>query len=57
VTAKLRCLNGLATVTDSTSTLGNVAAGATVAGDGFTFNVTGAGAKFQLEVSDGSMVR
>jgi hypothetical protein len=57
VTAKLRCLNGLATVTDSTSTLGDVAAGATVAGDGFTFNVTGAGAKFQLEVSDGSLVR
>jgi hypothetical protein len=57
VTAKLRCLNGLATVTDSTSTIGDIAGGATAQGDPFVFTVTGAGAIFQLEVSDGLQVR
>jgi hypothetical protein len=57
VTAKLRCLNGLATVTDSTSAFGDIATAATVQGDPFVFSVTGAGAIFQLEVSDAMQVR
>ncbi len=57
VTAKLRCLNGLATVTDSTSSFGDIATTATVQGDPFVLSVTGAGALFQLEVSDAMQVR
>ncbi len=57
VTAKLRCLNALATVTDSTSALGDIATGTIVQGDPFVFSVTGVGAKFQLEVSDAMQVR
>ncbi len=57
VTAKLRCLNGFATVTDSTSTVGNIASGATVQGDPFVFAVTSPGAIFQLEISDALQVR
>src|SRR5207247_6176613 len=50
VTAKLRCLNGAATVTDSTATLGDIASYGTGQGDAFVFNVTSVGALFQLEV-------
>src|SRR5262245_6940420 len=56
-TAKLRCLNGLANVTDSTSVLGNIATGATVVGDPFVFTVTGEGALFQVELRDAMQVR
>jgi peptidase C25-like protein/VCBS repeat protein len=57
VTAKLRCLNGLATVTDSVVTIGDIAGYATGQGDAFVFAVTGAGAQFQLEISDVLQVR
>ncbi len=57
VTAKLRCLNGLATVTDSTVTIGDIAGYSSGQGDAFVFNVTGAGALFQLEIRDALQVR
>jgi hypothetical protein len=57
VSAKLRCLNGLATVTDSVSSFGDLATASSVLGDPFVFDVTGTGAIFQLEVSDAMQVR
>jgi hypothetical protein len=57
VTAKLRCLNGFATVTDSVATFGDIASAGTVQGDGFVFAVTAPGAVFQLEVSDALQIR
>ncbi len=57
VTAKLRSLNGSATVTDSTSSMGDIAGGATVQGDPFVFAVTAPGAIFQLEISDTLQIR
>jgi hypothetical protein len=57
VTAVLRALNASATVTDSTSTVGDIAAGATAQGDAFVFSVTGAAPLFQLEIRDALQVR
>ena len=57
VVAKLRALNGFATVTDSVATLGDIAAFTTTQADGFVFNVTAPGALLQLEISDALQVR
>lgn len=57
VTAKLRSLNASATVTDSVSTVGDIAAFSIGQGDGFVFNVTAPGARFQLEIRDALQVR
>jgi uncharacterized repeat protein (TIGR01451 family) len=57
VTAKLRALNGLATVTDSTSSLGDIASGVIGTGDPFVFTVNGVGALFQVEIRDAMQVR
>jgi hypothetical protein len=57
VTAKLRCLNGLATVTDSVVTIGDIAGYTTGQGDAFVFTVTGAGALFQMEIRDALQIR
>jgi len=57
VTAKLRALNGSATVTDSVVTIGDIAPYTTGQGDAFVFSVTGTGALFQLEISDALQVR
>ena len=57
VTAKLRALNGSATVTDSVVTIGDIAPFTTGQGDAFVFNVTATGALFQLEISDALQIR
>jgi len=57
VTAKLRALNGSATVTDSVVTIGDIAPYTTGQGDAFVFSVTATGAVFQLEISDALQVR
>jgi len=57
VTAKLRCLNGAATVTDSTVVIGDIPGFTTAQGDFFMFNVNSTGAIFQLEISDALQVR
>jgi hypothetical protein len=51
VSVVLRNHDGLATVTDSTASYGDIAAGATKNGDALAFNVIGAGAKFELRIS------
>ncbi len=51
-TAVLRSLDGLATITDSTSSWGTLAAGAEIQGDPFVFVPSSAAAKLQLRVSD-----
>src|SRR5262249_42371348 len=50
VTAILRRLDALSTVTDSTSTVGIIAAGATVSGDAFSFSVAAGGAAAAFEL-------
>lgn len=52
VSAKLRSYDGLATVSDSSATFGNIAAGASAQGDAVTFNASSIGAKLSLVVSD-----
>jgi hypothetical protein len=52
MTALLRCYDGLATVTDSTASFGNVASGAEATGDPFAFTVIGNDAVLELRVSD-----
>ncbi len=54
VTAKLRCTNVRATVTDSTAAWGDLAPAAEETGDAFVFHVdsAGAGPQFELVVSD-----
>jgi hypothetical protein len=51
VTAVLRNHDGLATVTDSTASYGDIAANASKNGDALAFSVVGAGAKFELRMS------
>jgi hypothetical protein len=51
VTAVLRRLDGLSTVTDSTSTVGDIAYLAEVQGSPFSFSITDTLAKFELRVS------
>ncbi|MEY4069413.1 MAG: hypothetical protein RL721_27 [Candidatus Eisenbacteria bacterium] len=57
VNAKLVCTNGLATVTDSLATLGDLSPNVNGSGDGFTFSVTGAGARFRIEIADALLPR
>ncbi len=52
VTAVLRSLDGLATVSDSSASWGTIAAGQEVEGDGFTFTPSSTTAKLLLVVSD-----
>lgn len=52
MTAILRNADGLATITDSTASFGNVAPGAEAVGDPFAFTVNGSGAVLELRVSD-----
>ncbi len=52
VSVKLRSYDGLATVLDSTSTLGDVASGVEATGDGVQFVVSSTSAKLALVVSD-----
>lgn len=52
MTAVLRNHDGLATVTDSTSSFGNVATGVEAVGDPFAFTVISDAAKLELRVSD-----
>jgi len=52
VTAILRNYDGKATVTDSTATFGDLAAGASVTGDAFRYGVISATPTFELRVSD-----
>lgn len=52
MTAVLRNHDGLAVVTDSTSSFGNVASGAEAVGDPFAFTVLADSAKLELRVSD-----
>ena len=51
VTAILRKLDARSTVTDSISTLGDVAPGATVSGDAFSFSLTDSFPNFELRLS------
>ncbi len=53
VSARLRSLDGLATVTDSISVWGDIQPGEERTGDGFTFTPSSAAATLQLVVSDG----
>ncbi len=57
VVVKLRSLNASATVTDSVSTIGDIAPFTTTQADGFVFNVTAPGALFQLVISDALQIR
>ena len=57
ITATLRCLNGAATVTDSTVTIGDLAGFSATSTDGFGFSITNFGPVFTLEVRDGLMLR
>ena len=52
VTAKLRSPDGLATVTDSTVSWGDVSPGAEVTGDAFVFLLSSTAAQLELVVSD-----
>jgi hypothetical protein len=52
MTAVLRNHDGLATVTDSLSSFGNVASGSETTGDPFAFTVIDGAAKLELRVSD-----
>jgi Peptidase family C25/FG-GAP-like repeat len=52
VTAKLRSLDGLSTVTDSTSSWGDIGTGLESQGDPLVFVPTSTSAKLQLRVSD-----
>jgi hypothetical protein len=52
MTAVLRNYDGLATVTDSMASFGNVVTGAEVLGDPFAFTVIDGAAKLELRVSD-----
>lgn len=52
VTAVLRSLDGLATITDSTASFGTIPPGQEVQGDAFTFVAASASARFELRVSD-----
>jgi uncharacterized repeat protein (TIGR01451 family) len=52
VTAKLRSTDGLATVTDSTASWGDVAPGADVSGSAFVFQLASTAARLELVVSD-----
>jgi peptidase C25-like protein/VCBS repeat protein/flagellar hook capping protein FlgD len=52
VTAVLRSLDGLSTVTDSTSSFGDLAPGQEAQGDVMVFSVSSTSAQFQLRVSD-----
>ncbi len=52
VSAVLRKLDGLSTVTDSTSTFGDLTPGQELQGDPMAFSVSSTSAKFQLRVSD-----
>jgi hypothetical protein len=52
MSAVLRNHDGLATVTDSTASFGNVAPGAVSTGDPFAFTVNGSGTKLEMRVSD-----
>jgi hypothetical protein len=51
VTAILRNYDGLATITDSTSSFGTIAPGTEVQGDAFAFLITDVNATFELRVS------
>jgi Peptidase family C25/FG-GAP-like repeat/Propeptide_C25 len=52
LTAVLRNYDGLATITDSTASFGNLNSGVEGAGDPFTFLVSSSSAKLELRVSD-----
>ncbi|MBI5710352.1 MAG: VCBS repeat-containing protein [Candidatus Eisenbacteria bacterium] len=52
VSARLRSLDGLATVSDSTASWGDIASGQELQGDALTFVPSSASAKLQLVVSD-----
>lgn len=56
-TAVLRSYDGLATVTDSTTSFGNIAPGATATGDLLTFQPLSSAAKLTLIVSDSRGLR
>lgn len=57
VTLKLRSPDSLSVITDSTSTFGDIAPGATATGDGVIFKPLSTSAKLQLVVSDNFGVR
>jgi hypothetical protein len=52
VTGKLRNYDGLATVLDSTASWGNITSDQEVQGDAVVFELTSAGARLELEVTD-----
>ncbi|MFN8588931.1 MAG: C25 family cysteine peptidase [Candidatus Eisenbacteria bacterium] len=57
VTAKLRSYDGLATVTDSVATFGDIAPSTTATGDAVTFQASTSSAKLALVISDALGVR
>ena len=52
VTARLRNYDGLATISDSIATFGDIAPGAEVLGDPFAFTLSSTDARFELRISN-----